>query len=66
MNGISVRRTGNLFSIASAEYEATFPDGSTQTFWSPPWNDWTDDEEDSNAMDYAIRLWSERNVTPSR
>lgn len=57
---ISVERTGNIFSIAGSEYLATFPDGSTQTFWSPPWHDYDSEEEDANALLYAAQQYAEK------
>lgn len=57
---IRVERTGRGYSIASSEYLVTFPDGTTQTIWSPPWNDFTPEEEDKCALEYAKQLWKEK------
>ena len=57
MSDIMVERTGREFSIAGSEYLVTFPDGTQATIWSPPWNDYTDDEEDIAALEYAQELW---------
>lgn len=67
MNGpevaaLKLERTGNVFGIASTEYKVTFPDGTTQSIWSPPWHELDDDEEDAEALKYAERLWAERNA----
>lgn len=58
---VEVRRTGEIFSISGSQYLATFPDGSTQTFWSPPWNDYSTEEEDAHALEYAAKQWTEKN-----
>jgi hypothetical protein len=60
MNTISVTRTGNIYSIASTEYIIIYPDGSTEKVWTPPWNDWDDEEEDSKTLEYAEKRWIER------
>lgn len=57
MNEIKVERTGRIYSIASSEYLVTFPDGTTRIIWSPPWNDFTPEEEDQNALEYAKNIW---------
>lgn len=53
MIGLTLRRTGNIFSFASTEYEVVYPDGHVGAVWSPPWHEWDDDEEDERARDYA-------------
>jgi hypothetical protein len=59
---IKVGRTGNTYGMASSEYLVTFPNGVTTTIWSPPWNDFTPEEEDANALDYATELWEKENT----
>lgn len=54
---IRIERTGNIFSLAASEYLITFPDGSTQTLWSPPWHELDDLEEDAAAHAEARKLW---------
>jgi hypothetical protein len=54
---LKVERTGRQYSIASSEFLVTFPDGTTQTIWSPVWNDYTEKEEDLYALEYAKHLW---------
>ena len=61
MSQIKVERTGNAYSIASVEYLVTYPDGSTERIWSPPWNDMTAEESDLGAMAYAKREWAKKN-----
>lgn len=56
---ISVKRTGNIFSIAGSEYLVTFPGGTTSKIWSPPWNDFDPEEEDANALLYAAQQYAE-------
>ncbi len=58
---IKVERTGKIYSIASSEYLVTFPDGTQQTIWSSPWNNYTEDEEDAEALKYAENLWLNKN-----
>ena len=66
MDKVSVERTGNCYSIASHEYHVTFPDGTTDTIWSPPWNDYTPQDEDDRALDYADFLWQQKQtLTPT-
>jgi hypothetical protein len=60
---IKVERTGNCYSIASSEYLVTFPDGSIETIWSPPWHEWEEDEEDAKALEYACKLWYAKQET---
>jgi hypothetical protein len=61
---IEVVPTGRAYA-ASHEFQATFPDGSTTTLWSPPWGD--ADEHYSPAWElygarcYAQGLWEGRN-----
>ena len=57
---IKIEKTGRAFSIASNEFIATFPDGTQETFWSPIWHDFTEEEETDKAIEYAIRLWENR------
>jgi hypothetical protein len=58
---LRVERTGKQYSIASNEFLVTFPDGTTQTIWSPPWNDFTKEEENRMAYNYARKLWEDNN-----
>lgn len=57
--GISVRRTGGAFGIAASEYEVTFPNGCTETVWSPVWNDYSPDREDAGALKWGVDRWVE-------
>lgn len=57
MSEITVSRTGNTFSIASSEYEITFPDGHKELVWSPVWNGMTEEEEDEEACKLADKIW---------
>ncbi|NCX55912.1 MAG: hypothetical protein EBW87_01745 [Burkholderiaceae bacterium] len=62
MNDVCVSRTGNVFSIASSEFKAEFPDGTSIVFWSPPWHEWSVDEEDRRALEFARGEWDRKNV----
>lgn len=65
---MKIKRTGNIFSYSSSEYEVTYPDGFIGTIWSPPWHEWDDEEEDRRAKEYAEELFSNkkhRDNTPS-
>lgn len=55
---IGIRRTGNIYSIASSEFEVTYPDGSRGTVWSPPWHEMSPKEEEDAARQYASDLYS--------
>lgn len=57
---ISIERTGNTFSIASTEFLITFPDGTTETLWSPPWHEMDKELEDARALEHAAKLWADR------
>jgi hypothetical protein len=57
LSDIKIQRTGKVYSIAASEYLITFPNGFQQTIWSPPWNDFTEKEEDDHALEYAEMLW---------
>jgi hypothetical protein len=61
---LTVKRTGekltNHVGDAANGSRVTFPDGSTTTIWSPPWNQWNEAEEDRRALQYANQLWLER------
>jgi hypothetical protein len=59
---IIVERTGRARYMASTEYDVTFPDGSKQRIWSPPWHDHNNREEDENALKYAQNLWDNKTV----
>jgi hypothetical protein len=54
---IKVERTGNTYGMASSEYLVTFPNEDSITIWSPPWNDFSPEEEDAGALEYATKLW---------
>lgn len=61
LNDMKVERTGNTYSIASKEYLVTFPDGTQQTIWSPPWNSYDNEkDEDDAALEYAVEIWISR------
>ena len=60
LNDMKVERTGNQFSIASNEYLVTYPNGTKGIIWSPPWNDYTPEKEDEEALKYAVELWIKR------
>lgn len=55
---VAVRRTGRVYSIASSEFSVTYPDGSEGTLWSPPWHEMTPAEEDSAALQTAMKLYT--------
>lgn len=57
---ITIRRTGNIFSIASTEYEVTYPDGVVGSIWSPPWHEDDDDVEDAKALEAAKLFWEQQ------
>lgn len=59
---ITIERTGNLRGFrgpVSHEYLVTFPNGSTATIWSPPWNDYSPELEDAGALKAAGEQWFE-------
>lgn len=59
---IIVERTGEVRAFRgpmSSEYLITFPNGSTTTIWSPPWNDYSPDVEDAGALKAAGEQWFE-------
>ena len=53
----SIRRTGNIYSIASSEFEITYPDGTIGKVWSPPWHELEPDDELEAALKYAQGLY---------
>lgn len=55
---VAVRRTGRVYSIASSEFAVTYPDGSEGVIWSPPWHKMTPAEEESEARQYAMKLYT--------
>ena len=55
---VEVRRTGRVYSIASSEFRVTYPDGSEGVVWSPPWHEMTPAEEESEARQYAMKLYA--------
>lgn len=58
--GLKVERTGKIYSIASSEFLATYPDGSTMTFWSPPFHEWDARCESRRAYLQALKHWNEQ------
>lgn len=56
-DGFRIKRTGNVYSIASTEYRVTYPDGHVGTIWSPPWHDLDDDDEDAAALKAARKFF---------
>jgi hypothetical protein len=60
---ITIERTGGLYSFSSVEFLATFPDGTQERIWSPPWSDldYDDPKQDEGALKYALELWEKRN-----
>lgn len=54
---ITVERTGNAHSIASSEFRITYPNGHTETIWSPPWNDYGPETEEAGALKAAGERW---------
>lgn len=44
--GYSATRTGRGFSIASSEFLVEKPSGEKESVWSPPWNEYDDQEEE--------------------
>jgi len=60
MDEVRIERTGNIFSFAATEYKAVFPDGTETSIWSPPWHEWDDEEEDRRSLEYAQKLWKEK------
>lgn len=57
---LTIEKTGNIFSIAASEYKVTFPDGSTQTLWSPPWHEFDPEVEDAGALKQTAIIWFEK------
>lgn len=60
IGSLIIERTGEVFSFSGNQFRATFPDGSTETFWSPPWHEWDKEEETKRAYTYAWKIWKER------
>jgi hypothetical protein len=60
MKNLKVERTGRQYSIASSEYLITFPDGTQETIWSPPWHEYTEEEEDKRTLYHAMCLWEDK------
>lgn len=63
--GVSVEKTGYMYSFNGKEYLALFPDGTTMTIGSPPWNEFDEEEEDEGALEYAVSVWKEILRDPS-
>lgn len=61
---IVVERTGRLYSFASTEYSAVYPDGSVEFVWSPPWHEWDDEEEDRRILEFVRTQWQDGDVRP--
>jgi hypothetical protein len=67
---IKITRTGNVFSFTSVEFLVEFPDGSSQSIWSPPWQmgddgaevGYDDPRQDAGARREAERLWAEKSA----
>lgn len=57
---IKIKRTGNIYSIASSEFEVTYPDGYVGKIWSPPWHEDSPEEEERKALEFANKLYSLR------
>lgn len=57
MSEIRVERTGNYGQWASKEFLATFPDGTTETLWSPLDHEYTIAQEEAKALEFAKYLW---------
>ena len=61
---VSVERTGKEKYIASSEYKVTLSNGNFFILWSPPWHDFTKEEEDKGAWKEArkqCKLINKRN-----
>lgn len=54
---IIIQRTGKVFSIASSEFEVTYPDGVVGKIWSPPWHEMSPKEEEIAGKNYAEELY---------
>jgi hypothetical protein len=56
---IVVERTGRIYSYASVEFEVTYPNGTVETWWSPPWQeiDYADSAQDKAAHELAEQRW---------
>jgi len=54
---IKIKRTGREYSMASCEFQITYPDGTEENLWSPPWNEWSTIEADDKVMDEASKRW---------
>lgn len=59
MADLAIRRTGNIFSIASSEFEVTYPDGFVGRIWSPPWHDLEPEDEERQALQVATQWFLE-------
>lgn len=56
---IQVKRTGRKISIAGSEFEITYPNGCTETVWSPPWHDFDPVLEEAGALKWGAARWAE-------
>jgi len=54
---LRVNRTGRTSGLTGHEYLITFPDGTTDTVWSPDTHDMMPAEEDRKAAEVAKELW---------
>jgi len=61
---IRIQRTGNTYGVASSEYLVTWPDGTYETIWSPPWHTWDRQQESKEAYRWAAEEWAERQGNP--
>jgi hypothetical protein len=57
---IRIERTGNTYSFASSEFLVTWPDGTCETVWSPPWHQWDKRHESKEAYRWAVKEWERR------
>lgn len=56
----TVVRTGQAYSIASSEFLITYKDGTALSVWSPPWHDFSPEEEEKGAREYAEKEFLKR------
>ncbi len=62
---VTVERTGRIYSFASVEYVAKFPNDDRVLIWSPPWaDDETPEEKDGKALEYARHVWLNKDYAP--
>lgn len=56
-DNVAVKKSSGAWGISSHEYDVEFPDGDKDSFWSPVWNDYDEEEELIEASKYALGLW---------